>query len=73
MAKLLNSAQAAERLGISVWSVQNMVRRGRLRPVRLLEGKLLFTEQALEEAVRLAQQGAPAGRPAAEPALARDG
>jgi excisionase family DNA binding protein len=50
----------AERLNLSRWLVYDLVKAGRLRAVRLTPGRLRFTEAAVEEAVRQAEQAAPA-------------
>jgi excisionase family DNA binding protein len=59
MTKLLTLREAAERLRVSDWKLRQLVREGKVRPTRLGPGKLLFTETALEEAVRAAS-GEPA-------------
>jgi predicted site-specific integrase-resolvase len=58
MPRVYNLAQAAERLGMSPCSLRQLVKAGTVRPARLLKGKLLFSEAALEEAVRDAEQAA---------------
>jgi excisionase family DNA binding protein len=58
-AKLMTVAEVAERLRCSRWGVYAMVRDGRLAVVRLSR-RLLFSEQALEKAVRKAEQRPPA-------------
>jgi excisionase family DNA binding protein len=60
MTQLLNLAEAARRLNVSCCTLRRLVRDGKVRPVKLLKGKLLFSESGLEEAVRAAEESAPA-------------
>jgi excisionase family DNA binding protein len=53
--KLLTVPEVAERLRCSRWGVYAMARDGRLLAVRLSSRRLLFTEAAVEEAVRKAE------------------
>jgi excisionase family DNA binding protein len=55
-AKLLKVHEVAERLRCSRWGVYAMARDGRLTAVRLSSRRLLFTETAVEEAVRSAER-----------------
>jgi excisionase family DNA binding protein len=66
MSTLLTVQETASRLRISKAAVRSLVKAGRLRPVRLLGRKLLFTERCLEEAIRGAMNGCgcPDVRPA---------
>jgi excisionase family DNA binding protein len=64
MPRVFNLAEAAELLGVSPCTLRRLTKEGRVRAVRLLRGKLLYSEAALEEAVRQAEQEpapAPAG------------
>jgi excisionase family DNA binding protein len=54
-AKLLKVHEVAERLRCSRWCVYAMARDGRLTAVRLSSRRLLFTQAAVEEAVRKAE------------------
>jgi excisionase family DNA binding protein len=47
--------EVAERLRCSRWGIYAMARDGRLSAVRLSSRRLLFTEQAVEEAVQKAE------------------
>jgi excisionase family DNA binding protein len=63
-AKLLKVNEVAERLRCSRWGIYNMVRDGRLAAIRLSGRRLLFTEDAVEEAILNAEcQGDKAGAP----------
>lgn len=59
MPNLLRVCDVAQRLNVSKWTVYGLVADGKLRPVRLLTGRLLFTELALEQAITAAE-GPPA-------------
>lgn len=63
MARLLTTVEVAERLRVSIWTVYKMVQAKELPCIRLVKGRLLFAEPAIEAAVRKSQQ--PAGPPAA--------
>jgi excisionase family DNA binding protein len=54
--KLLTVSEVAERLRCSRWGVYSMAKDQRLPAVPLSSRRLLFTEEAVEEAVRKAQQ-----------------
>ena len=60
MGRLLTTGEAAERLHLSEWTIRDLVKAGSLRPVRLVRGKLLFTEEELERAVQEAIAGTSA-------------
>jgi len=51
MERLLSATQAAEKLGVSFWTVYEMARTGKLPSVRIGRRRL-FEEQALEELIR---------------------
>jgi excisionase family DNA binding protein len=59
MSKLLTLRETADRLRLSEWTVRRMVKDGRLQPCPLTPGKLLFTEAAVEQVIRQAQQPEP--------------
>jgi excisionase family DNA binding protein len=59
MTHLLTVPEAASRLRLSPWTIRSLAKRGVLRPVRLVSGKLLFSEESLEAAVRQAEQPQP--------------
>jgi len=54
---LLTAQQAAERLGVSFWTVYRMARGGQLASVRIGRRRL-FAGEDLEQLVRLARQPA---------------
>jgi excisionase family DNA binding protein len=54
--KLLTVPEVAKLLRCSRWGVYAMARDGRLASVRLSSRRLLFTEEAVEEAVRRAER-----------------
>jgi excisionase family DNA binding protein len=56
---LLTVPEVAERLRCSRWGVYAMAKDGRLASVRLSSRRLLFTEAAVDEAVR--HSAAPSG------------
>lgn len=60
MAKLMSSQQAAERLGISVWTVSRLVRSGKLASIQIGRRRL-FAEEDLEELIRSRRKGNPIG------------
>jgi excisionase family DNA binding protein len=60
MAKLLTVPEVAERLRVSVWTVYKMAQARELPAIRLVRGKLLFSEPIVEEAVRRSQTPPPA-------------
>lgn len=55
MGKLLSVEQAADRLGVSLWTIYRMAREGRIAFVQLGRRKL-FAEEDLEAFVRQARQ-----------------
>jgi hypothetical protein len=63
--ELLRSGQVAGELGVSIWTVHNMVADGRIEPTTKLagpRGAYLFTRAAVEAArQRLAPTAAPSG------------
>jgi len=56
MDNLLSVEQAAQRLGVSFWTVYRLARSGRLASIRLGRRRL-FAERDLEELVRRTQSG----------------
>ncbi len=56
MENLLSVQQAAERLGVSFWTVYRMARSGRLASIRLGRRRL-FSERDLEELIRATRDG----------------
>jgi excisionase family DNA binding protein len=59
--RLLTIDEVAERFRCTKWGVYAMARDGRLAAVRLTGRRLLFTERAVEEAIRRAEQTDAAG------------
>jgi excisionase family DNA binding protein len=59
MSPLLTVEDVARRLQLSRWLVYDLVKAGRLKAVRLTPGRLRFTEEAVEEAVRQSEQASP--------------
>jgi len=59
---LLSVGQAAERLGLSLWTVYRLARGGNLRSVRIGRRRL-FAEADLEAFVEATQSGAGTGQP----------
>jgi excisionase family DNA binding protein len=51
MSKLLSIHAAAERLGVSTWTVARLARAGRLASIRLGR-RTLFAEEDLEDLIR---------------------
>lgn len=56
MDNLLSVEQAAQRLGVSFWTVYRLARSGRLASIRLGRRRL-FTERDLEELIRETRGG----------------
>jgi excisionase family DNA binding protein len=56
---LLTVPEVAKLLRCSRWGVYAMAKDGRLASVRLSSRRLLFTEEAVEEAVRKAERHGP--------------
>jgi len=54
--KLMTVPEVAERLRCSRWGIYSMARDGRLPAIRLSSRRLLFTETAVEDAVRKAER-----------------
>jgi excisionase family DNA binding protein len=52
--------QAAQRLGVSVWTIYRLARTGQLASIRLGRRRL-FAERDLEELIRKTRVGPPAG------------
>lgn len=64
--KLLSAQQAAERLGVSIWTVSRLARAGKLASV-LIGRRRLFAEEDLDSFVRMTRRvGSGAGIPLAE-------
>jgi excisionase family DNA binding protein len=57
-AKLITVNELAERLRCSRWGIYSMVRDGRLTAIRLSGRRLLFSEEAIENALRSAERTA---------------
>jgi excisionase family DNA binding protein len=56
MSRLLSVQQAAEQLGVSLWTVYRLARRGQLPSIRLGR-RCLFAEEDLERLVRSRRDG----------------
>jgi excisionase family DNA binding protein len=52
MARLLTTAEVADKLNLSTWTVRKLVQTGRLPWVRLTAGKLLFDQEQVESAIQ---------------------
>jgi excisionase family DNA binding protein len=59
MGRLIGTTEVARRLSVCRDTVYAMARDGRLLPVRLTPGKLLFDEEQVEEALRQASAPVP--------------
>jgi excisionase family DNA binding protein len=55
---LLTTKEVAARLRCSKWGIYALVRTGRLASVRLSSRRLLFSESAVEDAIRRAERHA---------------
>jgi excisionase family DNA binding protein len=61
MAKLLSAQEAAERLGVSIWTVIRLARSGRVASIRIGRRRL-FAEGDLDDFVRAGRSAAISDR-----------